>query len=219
MSVVVVLHNRQQHSLRMVTWLIKNIIVLVICCLLISTTPVEGYASWLKCFVELDHEEIVMHHPMTLPQDAPHQVFLEVQPYGKTTWIVAEEYTLPGHNNNDDDTVVSGSTGTTHTLKVRLRVPPALEMEEVQYVIEVKGDDVAFVDLGVMCDGVRAFSRSHEEHVVLRINVTSSNNDHDNGGDNIELLAGWASGYGPVVLTRTMRIKRNSLDPNGRDEL
>jgi hypothetical protein len=183
-------------------------------------STVEGYASWLKCFVDLDHEEIVMHHPMTLPQDAPHQVFLEVQPYGETTWIVAEEYTLPGH-----DTIPDGESpnpSTIQTLKVRLRVPDALEMEEVQYVVQVKGDGVTFIDLGVMCDGVRAFSRSHDEHVVLSINATmandiSSGNDNDN--DDIELIAGWASEYGPVALTRTMRIKRHIVVPNGRDEL
>jgi hypothetical protein len=213
-------------SLRMITCLIDIVIAI---CLFAST--VDGYASWLKCFVDFDPEEIVMHHPMTLPQDSPHHVVLEVQPYGETTWIVAEEYTLPGKHYDsegepagDKDSQAPTSTTSTvtkHTLKVRLRVPHALELEEVQYVVQVKGNGAVFMDLGVMCDGVRAFSRSYNEHVVLSINLTSStgSNSTDHDDDDIELLAGWASGYGPVALTRTMRIKRNIVHSNGRDEL
>lgn len=177
-------------------------------------TSVQSYASWLKCYIDLDQEEIVMHHPMRPPHEAEHQVFIEVQPYGESTWTVAEEYTLPVANKGttDDDASV--------TLKVRLKVPPALELEEVQFVVEIHGDDsiknnaAAFVDLGVMCDGSRAFSRAHDEHVVLRVNATT-----DGHSSNITLLAGWAHEYGAVSLTPTMAIIRGAVDGTSGDEL
>jgi hypothetical protein len=166
--------------------------------------PVDGYASWLKCFIELEEEEIVMHHPMIPAEHAREEVLIEVQPYGGDgEWFAAPEYTLGRgekvSRNRDDLT-------TTTALKVRLKVPPSLQREDVQYVVEAKGDDVAFIDLGVMCDGVRAFSTKHDEHVVLQINTTATTTI-ENG--NIELLAGWASGFEAVTLTRTMMLKRN----------
>jgi hypothetical protein len=226
----------QQRSWWIMVWRINiNIVIVIFIVISLLVSTVDGYASWLKCYVDLDHEEIVMHHPMTLPQDAPHEVFLEVQPYGETTWISREEFTLPkydddnntttttippGESNDTQEMTTTRRTITTHTLKVRLRVPHALRMEEVQYVVQVKGNGASFLDLGVMCDGGRAFSRSYEEHVVLRINTTLPTNNNTNDNDDVELLAGWASEYGPVALTRIMRIKRNNVvDPNRRDEL
>ncbi|KAG7353406.1 hypothetical protein IV203_002761 [Nitzschia inconspicua] len=189
---------------------------------IILPSSVHGYASWLKCFLELDEEEIVMHHPMKPPQDAEYEVFLEIQPYGESTWTVADEYTLLTTSSKD---VTATSATTIQSLKVRLRVPPALKLEEVQYVVEVQGPHAVFVDLGVMCDGKRAFSRSYDEHVVLQINTTTTSEENDtttttdDDNNDIRLLAGWAHTYGPVSLTQAMTIKQNAVDSKIGEEL
>ena len=182
---------------------------------LVTQQPVHGYASWLKCFIELDEEEIVMHHPMVPAEQAKEEVFIEVQTYGSDggEWITSKEYTLHKGkkvSRNEDDLT------TTTTLKLRLKVPPNLQNEDIQYVVEAKGNDVAFIDLGVMCDGSRAFSTQHDGHVVLQINTTAATTE-ENG--NIELLAGWASGFEAVTLTPTMIIKRNPLGGSSSEEL
>jgi hypothetical protein len=198
----------------------------------------EAYASWLKCFIELDPEEIVMHHSMVPADEAREKVTIEVQPYyinenkdnGETDsstasdtvaaptsvedeiandgkWISTEEYSLVQHDGK------SASSSTTTTLKVRLRVPPNLQYEDVQWVVEATTAKMAtnadsdpspsanFIDLGVMCDGNRAFSRRHNEHVVLQI-------DDADDVDDIVLVAGWASGFEAVTLTPKMVLTR-----------
>jgi hypothetical protein len=188
--------------------------------LLIASTvthqPVHGYASWLKCFIELDEEEIVMHHPMVPAEQAKEEVRIEVQTYGSGDggeWITAEEYTLGDGKkvSRDEDDLT-----TTTTLKLRLNVPPKLQNMDIQYVVEARGSDVAFIDLGVMCDGSRAFSTQHDGHVVLQINTTATTTE-ENGS--IELFAGWASGFEAVTLTPTMILKRNPLGGSSSEEL
>lgn len=207
-----------------------------------TTTVVEGYASWLKCYIEFDDkEEIVMHHPLRGPDASEYgdDVRLEVQSYTENFWTVADEYTLPavlppsasgGREEEENDSFQS------LLLKVRLSVPPELKLEDVQFVVELQqqgfasnsgavdaNEAAAFVDLGVMCDGRRAFSRSYDEHVVLQINTTttiSSGGDADGSREDIWLAAAWAYEYGPVTLTRTMKIKRNRAErKEGDDEL
>jgi hypothetical protein len=178
-------------------------------------SPVDSYASWLKCYIELDQDEIVMHHPMVPPQDARHEAFIQVQPYGSSEWIAAEEHTLgrglKATRDPDDSTFVN-------TLKVRLQVPEHLEMmnEEVQFVVEARGENVAFMDVGVQCDGTRAFSRRHDEHVVLQINSTATTSS--SSSNVVELMAGWAAGYEAVTLTRIMTLKRSPVGVDANQE-
>jgi hypothetical protein len=185
--------------------------------------PVSGYASWLKCFIELDPDEIVMHHPMVPPEEADDQAFIEVQPYGEDAWISDEEYTLKEGTStgrpSKDNVDVESSTKTT-ILKVRLRVPRSLRKQDVQYVVEAKGEDVAFIDTGVMCDGSRAFAIRQDEHVILQINTTAASAAKEM--NHIELKAGWAAGYEAVTITRTMTLKRSTVvgtTEGGGDEL
>lgn len=214
-----------------------------------SIWTVDAYASWLKCFIELDPDEIVMHHAMVPAHEAREKVSIEVQPYavresqkrkesseddGRQSqpvsaptgiedemandgkWVSGDEYFLA----QDDDS----STPTSTTLKVRLRVPPSLQHEDVQWVVEamivptLSHDEspslsVNFIDLGVMCDGQRAFSRRHSEHVVLQI-------DDDGLDGDISLVAGWASGFEAVTLTPKMILRTGrSTQTLSSDEL
>lgn len=148
-----------------------------------------------------------MHHSIVSAEQAREKVFIEVQAYrresdggardGASLWT-SEDYLL--HPRTSDGTL------DVTTLKVRLKVPPTMAHEDVQFVVEAKGEGVKFIDLGVMCDGSRAFSRRHDEHVILQINSTGGS-----GGskDDVELVAGWASGHEAVKLTPMLTLRRN----------
>lgn len=140
--------------------------------------------------------------------DSKHQVRIEVQPYGfGDDWLSA-----PVDDDGDDDKTVQlppAHPGNPLTLRVRLHVPPALAKEDVQFVVEVKtstadaaAEAVEFIDRGVMCDGSRAFSRRHDEHVVLQIDTQL----HPLL-EYVALTAGWASDMEAVNLTPTLTLK------------
>ncbi len=171
--------------------------------LLISLVfPALSYASWLKCFVELDPIEVIMWNKVVPASESEYSVKIEIQPYGY-----------------DDNWVSASDDGTLHlpparseaplTLKVRLAVPPELQRQDVQFVIEAKtstsdmaAEAVEFIDRGVMCDGSRAFSRRHNEYVILQLHTSL----HPSL-EYVTLTAGWASGMEAVTLTPTVTLK------------
>lgn len=200
--------------------------MMVLFLFLILAVPVHGYASWLKCYVELDEEEVVMHHFIVPSDKAREEVFIEVQQQyqtvhdgtdthvteGTTTtseWSSGKEYQLDnnGHGTSSDITI----------LRARLMVPPSMEHTDVQYVMEVTGGTGAqFIDIGVMCDGRRAFSRRQDEYVTLQINPVP-------GGagtipNDVELVAVWATGFEAVTLTPKMTLRRIE-SPSDEQEL
>ena len=179
--------------------------------------PTLSYASWLKCFIELDPSEVIMWNKVLPASDSKHAVHIEVQPYGfGDTWLSAssEDGTLqlpPAHPEAP------------LTLKVRLAVPPALQREDVQFVMEAKtsaadvaAEAVEFIDRGVMCDGSRAFSRRHDEHVILQLQLAS----HPSL-EYVALTAAWAPGMEAVTLTPTLILKPAPpvVDDTTKDEL
>jgi hypothetical protein len=186
--------------------------------LLSFATPSLGYAAWLKCFVELDPAEVIMWQKVITAEDSKHDVRIEVQPFGfGDEWLSSES------NASDDDKAVvqlpPAHPGTPLTLRVRLHVPPALEHEDVQFVMELKtstadaaAEAVEFIDRGVMCDGSRAFSRRHDEHVVLQLDTEL----HPNL-EYVTLTAIWAPGMEAVSLTRTLTLRPAVVA--GSDEL
>jgi hypothetical protein len=184
---------------------IPSTLVVVLFLFLFPTTLVSGYASWLKCYIDLDPTEVVMHHTIVEAENARERVTIQVQDYyGSTEWSTGDDYTLPRRSQSDDRPI---------TLKVRLQVPASLESQSVQFVIELVGleqkkeggEDVApaaeFVDRGVMCDGGRAFSQRHDEHVVLTIPATTNTTPQP-----IQLVAIWAAGYEAVSLTPVLTL-------------
>jgi len=163
--------------------------------LLVPILQTHAYADWLKCDVELDDEdEIIMHKSIVFTKDQSEEqrrVKIEIQPYvGKSPWLTSASL---------DDLMAKSNL-----LKVRLQVPPSLtEQRSFQFVVEATGDNASFVGPGVMCDGRRAFSKQHQNHVLLQISEPTQR---------IELFAGWAAGYEAVKLTSKMILKSGSSD-------
>ena len=165
--------------------------------------PSFSYASWLKCFIEMDPSEVIMWNKVVPASDSKHDVRIEVQPYGfGDNWLSAS---------SEDGTVQlpPSHPEAPLTLKVRLAVPPALQREDVQFVIEAKtsaadmaAEAVEFIDRGVMCDGSRAFSRRHDEHVILQVHLAS----HPSL-EYVALTAAWAPGMEAVTLTPTLILQ------------
>jgi hypothetical protein len=166
---------------------------------------VSGYASWLRCYVELDESEVIMHHHIIPADDEePAGVSIQVQPYGTDQWLSESDFSIES---------------TPITIKVRLDYPPQLQRQDVQWVIESSspsssspstteeegaGAGAEFIDRGVMCDGSRAFSRS-QDHAILRIDDISKP---------IELVAGYAPGFEAVRLTPKFTISNAAYTTN-----
>jgi hypothetical protein len=155
---------------------------------LLHLNPVNGYASWLKCYVDLDAEEVIMNHRVNQVDDAPHLVTVKVRPEGTEEWL--DNYTFPSNSPT--------------TVEVRLAVPPALSDEDVQFVVETTdGAKFTFPD---MCEGRRSFSRAYDEPVTLVVEGTTPT---------VSLKAGWAAGHEAVNLTPTLVLKK---EPATADE-
>ena len=133
-----------------------------------------------------------MHHKIIGAENSREKVNIQVQPYDGSTEWTSDLFQLP-----DRPT----------TVKVRLQVPPAMEEQDVQFVLEA--ENAEFIDRGVMCDGSRAFSRRHDEHVVLKVVNTSQP---------VSLEAVYATGFEAVTLT-TKLILSASLSTYDGDEL
>ena len=153
----------------------------------IQQQQVDGYASWLRCFVELDESEVIMNYRVVKAESAKALVEIEVQPEGaeKDTWTT-KTFTYQGPT----------------TLKARLKVPDDMADDEVQFVIETtKGGE--FVGLTKQCEGKRAFSRSYELAVELKLTGEE---------DVVELHAGYATGFGSVVLTPRFKLVKQKSE-------
>jgi len=197
-------------------------LVLFLLVSVLRTQSAHAYANWLKCYIEFDDkEEVVMHHPIvhTEDQSEERKAYIEIQPYTsrrKAPWMASMQQE---HEDLFLSSIYNATTATT-LLKLRLRVPPSLPQKGVQFVVEAIGEGVSFVGQGVMCDGTRAFSKQHVKHVLLQINSTrtyTGKNEPENLDErsallsDIELVAGWAAGYGAVKLTPKMILRRSSL--------
>jgi hypothetical protein len=143
--------------------------------------PVDAYASWLKCYVDLDDTEVVMNYKVRTHEDATHKVGIEVRKEGTEEWTT--NFFYPKNE--------------VTTVQARLKVPSPLEKQTVQYVMETT-PGAQFVD-PPMCEGRRSFARNHDDHVTLEIQGTS---------DSLELWAGWASGFDVVSLTNRLVLRQ-----------
>ena len=132
---------------------------------------VQGFASWLKCYVDLDEEEIIMKYNVLGSEDAKYNVSIQV--LDGSEW--KDEYSL-----KEDGEMIS----------IRLKFPPELP-GDTQWVIEIVAGDAQFVERNTMCKGKRAYSKDDKP---LFLNVLDSS-------EAIELLAGYASGHEAVKLT------------------
>lgn len=120
-------------------------------------------------------------------EDAPHKVKIEVKPEGSNEWVT--NFTYP------KDSLTS--------VEVRLSVPPALQEEDVQFVVETS-EGAKFVE-PIMCEGKRSFARNHDDAVTLVLEGST---------DTVSLKAGWASGYEAVSLTPSLFMRMESSEPD-----
>lgn len=156
---------------------------------LLQLNPVHGYASWLKCYVDLDESEVIMNRNVLGVDHAPHLVTVKVRPVGTEEWL--------------DNFTYSANALT--PIEVRLAVPPALMGEDVQYVVETT-EGATFTSF-IMCEGKRSFSRAYDEHVTLVLEGST---------DTVSLKAGWAAGHEAVSLTPNLVLTKKQA---GVDEL
>lgn len=155
---------------------------IVILLTLVILGTVEGFAAWLKCYVDLfDDSEVIMNNLIINSDDAKQTVTIEVQPQNGDTKSWADDLTYDG----------------AMVVNAKLLVPDELG-GDVQYVMEVVSGDAAFVS-PVMCDGKRAHATGRGQSVTLRIEGSS---------EYVDLVAGYATGHEAVTLTKTLRLTR-----------
>jgi hypothetical protein len=202
--------------------------------LTLFSTPTLGFASWLKCYVDLDPSEIIMYQKVVPASEATHVVVIEVQPYGQAAGEDVWWSSSSSVNNLTDEEqdrqmsivqLPAAFPGTPLTLRVRLRIPPSLSQgrePDLQFVVEATtsisdaaAEAVEFIDKGVMCDGKRAFSRRHDEHVILQIDL----NAHPEL-EYVTLVAGWASEMEAVTLTPLLTLipARTTIEEDEGDD-
>ena len=193
-----------------------------------KSSSVHAYANWLKCYIELDDEEEVIMHKHIIPFEQSHEkVYIEVQPYVSNSrsrmWMASTQQNYYDLFPSSKETESVTATTTSSLLKLRLKVPPSMKQKGVQFVVEVKANGVSFVGPGIMCDGDRAYSKQYDQHVLLQINSTmvsaaaaANENEEVEGSSEIdflvgdvEIVAGWASGYKAVSLTPKMILRRS----------
>ena len=88
----------------------------------------------------------------------------------------------------------------------RLKVPPSLAHEDVQFVMDTMSQGAVFKRPQSNCDGRRASSTNYSQAVVLEI---------DGSTDTVQLVAGYAAGHEAVTLTPLLEMRRQ----NSGDEL
>lgn len=128
-----------------------------------------------------------MNQKVKSEKDAPHKVTVEIRPEGSNEWL--HNFTYP------KDSLTS--------VDVRLSVPPALQEEDVQFVVETS-DGAKFVE-PIMCEGKRSFARAHDDAVTLVLEGST---------DTVSLKAGWAAGYEAVALTPSLILQMEPSEPD-----
>lgn len=141
----------------------------------------SGFAAWLKCYVELDSDEIIMNYDVLPPEDAKVPgVVLMSRSSGTDEWK-SDSLTFEGEE----------------TFHFRLEVPDSLKAQSVQYVVEAS--EGALFSPANMCEGRRAHASRHDTPVTLKVDANS---------DEVFVWAGWATGHEAVSLTEKMVLKR-----------
>lgn len=141
----------------------------------------SGFAAWLKCYVELDTDEIIMNYDVLPPEDA------------KVPGVV-----LVGRSSVTDEWKSESLTfEKEETFQFRLQVPDSLKSQNVQYVIETS--EGALFSPSNWCEGRRTHANRHDTSVTLQV---------DGSADEVFVWAGWATGHEAVTLTPKLVLKR-----------
>ena len=142
----------------------------------------SGFAAWLKCYVELDTDEIIMNYDVLPPEAAKVPgVVLIGRSAGTDEWK-RDILTFEGEE----------------MFQFRLDIPDSLiAAQNVQYVIEAS--EGALFSPANMCEGRRTHANRHDIPVTLKV---------DGNSDEVFVWAGWATGHEAVSLTHKMVLKR-----------
>jgi len=161
-------------------------LLLVLAQLLFQIQPASGFAAWLKCYVDLlDEEEIIMNHEIVPASKVAHAgVEIEIK--------LAED--------DDWSSTLSYPADTATIATARLKVPPSLAEQDVQFVMDTMTKGAAFKRPST-CEGRRASSTHYSHAVVLEI---------DGSTETVELVAGYAAGHEAVTLTPPLVLRRKS---------
>jgi hypothetical protein len=158
--------------------------------LLLSLLPphVSSYASWLKCYVDLDETEVVMNNQIRLPEEA---LLSGVEIQVKFLESDESEWTTKG---------LAYPANRPSTVQARLLIPPELERTDVQYVMETTVGGV--FQPATMCEGSRSHATANSRtQTVLVLDISGEQ-------DSVELWAGWATGHEAVSLTPRIVLQR-----------
>ncbi|GKY98495.1 hypothetical protein MPSEU_000806600 [Mayamaea pseudoterrestris] len=161
--------------------------LLLLCILQLSWLPLSsGYASWLKCFIDLDEEEVIMNYNVVPFEEADHKVYLQIKLDNDddiTDWTT-ESLTYPAEN---DETKI----------RIKLRVSDELARHDIQYVVEASQG--ASFTTRRMCEGSRSHASNHDVETLLTI---------DGSQPSVQVWAGWANGHSAVHLTERLVLHR-----------
>ena len=140
-----------------------------------------GFAAWLKCYVELDTDEIIMNYDVLSPE------------YAKVPGVVLMSRSSETDAWKTDSLTYEGE----EAFHFRLDVPDSLKTQSVQYVMEAS--EGALFAPANMCEGRRTHATRHDTSVTLKVDGTK---------DEVFVWAGWAIGHEAVTLTPKMVLKR-----------
>lgn len=152
----------------------------------LALRPAEGFAAWLKCYIDInDPEEVIMNSEIVMAEDAEHKCQIEVKLKGDEQWSTGGLVYPPNK---------------VSTVQARLQPPENLANEDIQYVMETTEPGAKFIK-PIMCDGKRSHARNYQNPVTLEIDGTA---------ESVELVAAWAKGHEPVSLTTRIKLTRGT---------
>ena len=162
----------------------RILLPLVFLILLSQALLISGYASWLKCFIDLDDTEVIMNYNVVPFDEATHKVQLQVK--------------LDDDNADWTTEPITYAATSETTIRIKLSVPDELGPLDIQYVVEAtKG---ALFTSRRMCDGSRSHAPAHDAETLLVV---------DGSQPTVDIWAGWASGHSAVSLTEKLVLRRD----------
>eukprot|EP00525_Craspedostauros_australis_P007084 CAMPEP_0198114388 /NCGR_PEP_ID=MMETSP1442-20131203/5791_1 /TAXON_ID= /ORGANISM="Craspedostauros australis, Strain CCMP3328" /LENGTH=359 /DNA_ID=CAMNT_0043771693 /DNA_START=155 /DNA_END=1234 /DNA_ORIENTATION=+ len=157
-------------------------------------TPARAFAAWLKCYVELDVEEVIMNQYIVPFQDVEETMLWQIRFDADDAWRTVTA-----------DTAVPIDSYPT-ALQIRLQLADA--SVDLQYVADILGSPTAQFAHGMCDDKRRAVGRNRAGVDVLLRSPT-------------RILAGWAVGHEAVKLTSVLSLgddDDNTDDDDGDDD-
>ena len=147
---------------------------------------VQAFANWLPCFVDMEDEtEVVMNHNIQNPEQGPFVVHVQVRladAKKSDPWKFSLDY----------------PPNTKTRVHTRILAPPEAGDRALQYAMEVSTPGAKFI-APQMCEGVRTYGASQDDHNILEI---------DGESETVELWAAWAGDHEPVSMTPRIALYR-----------